>query len=234
MNLSELRAELHAASKPADAVILQRFFKTGKGEYGEGDIFIGVKMPAIRALVKKYAALPLNDCIKLLRSKIHEERMTALLIMVYKMKKADAHLREEIYNLYMSNTDKINNWDLVDLSAPGIVGEFLLNQNINELITRAQSGLLWNRRIAVISTFTFIRNGIFEPTFIISEMLLNDKHDLIHKAVGWMLREIGKRNLNAEEIFLEKHYKTMPRTMLRYAIEKFPEPKRQNYLKGRI
>lgn len=234
MKLSDLKYELKQAAKPADVIILQKFFKTGKGEYGEGDIFIGVKIPQIRALVKKYSSLSLTDCEKLLQSRIHEERMTALLLLVQKFKKAKEEERLKIYELYLDNTKKINNWDLVDLSAPGIVGEFLLDKNYDELVKRAKSNLLWDKRIAMIATFTFIKKRNYEPAFHIAEILLNDKQDLIHKAVGWMLREIGKRDIEAEEMFLANHYKNMPRTMLRYAIEKFPETKRQDYLKGRI
>jgi 3-methyladenine DNA glycosylase AlkD len=234
LKLSDLKTELRAAVEPSQAMVLQRFFKTGKGDYGEGDVFLGVKIPPIRALVKKYNGLSIDDAVKLLQSKIHEERMTALLLLVQKFKKANEVERRKIYTLYIANTKKINNWDLVDLSAPNIVGEYLFGKSYDELIARAKSELLWNKRIAVIATFAFIRKGVFEPTFKIAELLINDKHDLIHKAIGWMLREIGKRDIDAEEEFLQIHYKQMPRTMLRYAIEKFPEEKRQNYLKGRI
>lgn len=234
MKLSDLKTALRASAKPSQAMVLQRFFKTGKGDYGEGDVFLGVKIPPIRALVKKYNGLSIDDAVKLLQSKIHEERMTALLLLVQKFKKANEVEKRKIYTLYIANTKKINNWDLVDLSAPNIVGEYLFGKSYDELIARAKSELLWNKRIAVIATFAFIKKGVFEPTFKIAELLINDKHDLIHKAIGWMLREIGKRDIEAEEEFLQIHYKQMPRTMLRYAIEKFPEEKRQNYLKGRI
>ena len=234
MKLSDLKTELRAAAEPSQAMVLQRFFKTGKGDYGEDDVFLGVKIPPIRALVKKYNGLIIDDAVKLLQSKIHEERMTALLLLVQKFKKANEDEKRKIYTLYIANTKKINNWDLVDLSAPNIVGEYLFGKSYDELIARAKSELLWNKRIAVIATFAFIKKGVFEPTFKIAELLINDKHDLIHKAIGWMLREIGKRDIEAEEEFLQIHYKQMPRTMLRYAIEKFPEEKRQNYLKGRI
>jgi len=234
LKLSDLKTELRAAAGPSQAMVLQRFFKTGKGDYGEGDVFLGVKIPPIRALVKKYNGLIIDDAVKLLQSKIHEERMTALLLLVQKFKKANEDEKRKIYTLYIANTKKINNWDLVDLSAPNIVGEYLFGKSYDELIARAKSELLWNKRIAVIATFAFIKKGVFEPTFKIAELLINDKHDLIHKAIGWMLREIGKRDIEAEEEFLQIHYKQMPRTMLRYAIEKFPEEKRQNYLKGRI
>jgi len=234
LKLSDLKTALRASAKPSQAMVLQRFFKTGKGDYGEGDVFLGVKIPPIRALVKKYNGLSIDDAVKLLQSKIHEERMTALLLLVQKFKKANEVEKRKIYTLYIANTKKINNWDLVDLSAPNIVGEYLFGKSYDELIARAKSELLWNKRIAVIATFAFIKKGVFEPTFKIAELLINDKHDLIHKAIGWMLREIGKRDIEAEEEFLQIHYKQMPRTMLRYAIEKFPEEKRQNYLKGRI
>ncbi|MBZ0201254.1 MAG: DNA alkylation repair protein [Ignavibacteriaceae bacterium] len=234
MKLSDLKTELRQAAEPDDAITLQRFFKTGKGEYGEGDIFLGVKIPPIRVLVKKYSELSIDDAVKLLQSKIHEERMLALLILVRKFKKAGDEERKIIYQLYLANTKKINNWDLVDLSAPNIVGEYLLGKKYAELIKRAKSDLLWDKRISMIATLTFIRKGIFEPSLVIAKILMNDEHDLIHKAVGWMLREIGKRDLEAEEEFLRIYYKQMPRTMLRYAIEKFQENKRQDYLKGRI
>ncbi len=234
MKLSDLKSELKRAANPVDAINLQRFFKTGKGEYGEGDIFLGVKIPPIRALVKKYSEIPISDVEKLLQSKFHEERMLALLILVRKFKKADEDEKQNIYNLYLANTKKINNWDLVDLSAPGIVGEYLLGKKYDELLRRAKSDLLWDKRISMIATLAFIRNGIFEPTLKIAKILLHDTHDLIHKAVGWMLREIGNRDIETEEEFLRIYYKVMPRTMLRYAIEKFPEQKRQDYLKGRI
>ena len=221
----------------------QKFFKTGKGEYGEGDIFIGLTVPEIRKIVKNHTDLPFSDIQKLLNSKIHEHRFAGLVILVNKYQKAkkDEALKEKIYKFYLKNTQNINNWDLVDVSCHKIVGEYLLesistysndhNDNINILYKLAKSDNLWEKRISIISTFAFIRKNNFHHALKISEILLNDKHDLIHKAVGWMLREIGKRNKKILEEFLEKYAQTMPRTMLRYAIEKFDKESRAYYLK---
>ena len=234
MSLNELQKVIRQNANKQNALILQRFFKTGPGEYGEGDIFHGIKVPVQRTIANKFHHLPLNDLQVLLKSKYHEERLIALLILVIKFKHADEAVREKIFSFYLKNADNINNWDLVDLSADKIVGAFLIDKDKSILFKLAKSTDLWERRISMISTFYFIKNGIFEVTFQMAEILLNDKHDLIHKAVGWMLREIGKRDLQPEEEFLKLHYKKMPRTMLRYAIEKFPEAKRQAYLKGTI
>jgi len=221
------------------AKILQGFFKTDKGEYGEGDVFLGIVVPLQRQVAKKYfPEASLTDLQKLLNSKIHEYRLVALLMLV--AKSGDLSLtagdkieknKEQIFDFYLKNTKNINNWDLVDLSAPNIVGNFLLDKDTKILYKLATSKNLWERRIAVISTFAFIKENQFIDTLKIAELLLNDKHDLIHKAVGWMLREVGKRDIKSLENFLNKHYKTMPRTMLRYAIEKLPENKRKKYLK---
>ena len=216
------------------AAVSQRFFKTGPGEYGEGDIFIGIKVPVLRQLVKEVANLPITEIKKLLTSRIHEERLIALLMLVRRYSRADESNRKEIYDLYLQNTSFVNNWDLVDLSAHYIVGPYLADKSRAPLYRLAESDSLWERRIAIMSTFHFIKNGEFSETLAISKLLLSDTKDLIHKAVGWMLREIGKRHLQTEENFLKKHYRKMPRTMLRYAIEKFPEHKRQAYLKGTI
>jgi 3-methyladenine DNA glycosylase AlkD len=228
LTLLNLKKELKTKARSKKAKILQRFFKTGPGEYGEGDVFLGVVVPETRKLVKKYNNLEIKEIIKLLHSKIHEERLTALLIMVstFQIEKN----KEKIYNFYLKNTKYINSWDLVDLSAPKIIGDYLLNKPKSILSKLARSKSLWERRISIISTFSFIRNNNFKETLKIAKILLNDKHDLIHKAVGWMLREVGKRDLKIEEEFLKKYYKKMPRTMLRYAIEKFPEKKRKQYL----
>lgn len=231
---SAIAGELRKLADPERAEIHQRFFKTGRGEYGEGDRFLGIRVPCIRKLVKKFRGLALTDAEKLLCSRWHEERLFALLVLVDSFKRNGKELRKDIYNLYMDGTRWINNWDLVDLSAPHIPGAWLYSRSRNPLYEFAQSGDLWKKRIAVISTQHFIRMNDFEDTLAISEKLLHDNHDLIHKAVGWMLREVGKRDLETEEIFLKIHYRNMPRTMLRYAIEKFPEEKRQKYLKGRI
>ncbi|MFH0700931.1 MAG: DNA alkylation repair protein [Candidatus Woesearchaeota archaeon] len=206
------------------------YFKR-KGEYGEGDLFLGITMPVQREVAKKYyREISLKEVEQLLHGKYHEERMTALIILTYKFKKASEAERKEIYDLYLRNTKYINNWDLVDVTTPRIVGEYLRDKDHAILYQLAKSKDLWEKRISVLATFTFIAHHQFKDTLKISETLLNDKHDLIHKAVGWALREIGKRDQTVEEEFLQKHYRTMPRTMLRYAIEKFEEEKRKKYL----
>ena len=230
--LNSIKKDLQAESDPLKKKGLSRFFKTGKGEYGEGDIFLGVTVPKIRRVAKKYKDVSLDEIRTLLRSLIHEERLTALLILVENFRKADEPKKTEIFNLYLKNTKYINNWDLVDLSASRIVGEYLKDKPVDILYTLAKSKSLWERRIAIISTFQFIWEGRFAETLKISKILLTDRHDLIHKAVGWMLREVGKRSFKTEEEFLKKHYKKMPRTMLRYSIEKFPEKLRLRYLTG--
>lgn len=243
-NLKSLKKELKKAANPIKAKILQRFFKTGKGEYGEGDIFLGITVPMLRLIASKYKDLTLKEVEELLKSKIHEERLVALLLLVYKYQKGSKNEREEIYNFYLKNTKYINNWDLVDLSAHLIVGEYVFRsviaseakqsqkKGIDTLEKLARSKNLWERRIAIVATYYFIRNRKFDPTFKVSKILLHDKHDLIHKAVGWMLREVGKKDQKKEEIFLKQHYKTMPRTSLRYAIERFPDTLRLSYLRG--
>ncbi len=227
--------QLKKLANPKKAIGVARFFKTGKGEYGEGDVFLGITVPEIRLIAKKCAALTLKEIQKLLQSKIHEERLLALIILVNQFKKADEDKQKQIFDLYLSNTKYINNWDLVDISAEYIVGGYLINRSKNSLKKLAQSKSIWERRIAIIATFQFIKQKQHEQTFIIAEILLKDEHDLIHKAVGWMLREIGKRISEAiEETFLQQHYQQMPRTMLRYAIERFEEEKRKKYLNGSI
>ncbi len=222
----------------------QRFFKTGEGEYGFGDKFLGIRVPMIRKAVKKYKNTPLDTAEKLLRSEYHEIRLFALLVLVARFStskrarsdhsKSGTGEQEKIYHLYLSNTDYINNWDLVDSSAHYIVGPYLENKNKSILYELLRSTSLWERRIAIMSTFYFIKKDKFSHTLHISEQLLKDPEDLIHKAVGWMLREIGKRNRDIEISFLKEHYKIMPRTMLRYAIEKFSKEDRQRYLKGLV
>ncbi|MCX5678978.1 MAG: DNA alkylation repair protein [Candidatus Omnitrophica bacterium] len=232
--LNKLKKDLRAQADPEKAKILQRFFKTAAGEYGEGDVFLGLVVPKIRALSKKYAHLDIRNTEILLRSPIHEERLSALLILVLKFEKGSAREKAEIYRTYLKNTEYINSWDLVDLTADRIAGAFLKDRDKAILYKLARSENMWERRIAIIATFHFIKNGSFRHTFAIAKVLLSDDHDLIHKAVGWMLRETGKRiDMAAEERFLENYYKKMPRTMLRYAIERFPESKRKAYLKGR-
>ncbi len=234
MSLSAVRKQLEAHASSQKAKILQGFFKTGPGQYGEGDVFIGVTVPNIRTVAKKFPNLAFNNLSQLLCSKIHEERLVALIILVLRFAKSDEKSREEIYNFYLKNTRYINNWDLVDSSAKYIVGAHLFNKDKKILYRLALSKSLWERRIAIIATFYFIEQKSFEETFAIAEILMSDEHDLIHKAVGWMLREVGKRDQNSEEIFLKKHYRRMPRTMLRYAIERFAEPLRKSYLLGKV
>ena len=233
MSLIELRSNLNDIKNPEKVQVLQRFFKTGKGQYGEGDIFLGITVPESRKIAIKYSSLELIDIKSLLQSKIHEERLIALLILVHRYN-TNIEERKNIFYFYLDNTNYINNWDLVDLSSHQIIGDFLKNKDRKILYQLVKSSNLWERRISIISTYAFIRNNNFEDTLKISEILLNDEHDLIQKAVGWMLREVGNRNMNIEEEFLKKHYKSMPRTMLRYAIEKFPENKRRKYLNGKI
>ena len=228
--LSKIKTSLHAKASPERKAVSERFFKTGKGQYGEGDIFIGVTMPDTRAVAKEhFADVTLRDIEKLLHSKIHEERMLALVLLTLWYKKRDA---KEAVALYKKNYDHINNWDLVDVSAPNVIGDWYLERDRKELYTLARSRNMWKRRIAIVSTYAFIRQNDLKDTFAIAEMLLPDTEDLTHKAVGWMFREAGKRDQKALETFLKKHHTDMPRTMLRYAIEKFPESKRQKYLKG--
>jgi 3-methyladenine DNA glycosylase AlkD len=211
----------------------QRFFKTGKGEYGEGDRFLGIRVPTIRKFVREYREISLKDTLELLKSPFHEVRLLALLILVAKYSSTNMKIEQEaIYQSYLSFTKFINNWDLVDCSAEHIVGDHLFLRDRKPIYRLARSTSLWERRIGVMSTFYFIKKEDFSDTLAIAELLLDDKEDLIHKAVGWMLREVGKRNRDAEEGFLAKYYKEMPRTMLRYAIEKLPESERLAYLHG--
>jgi 3-methyladenine DNA glycosylase AlkD len=228
--LEQIKKDLAQLGDPERAKNSRWFFKTGKGQYGEGDIFLGITVPEQRKIAKKYVDLSFDDLQELLKSKIHEHRFTALVILISKYQKAEESIKKEIFDFYLENSENINNWDLVDLSAPKIVGNYLLDKERSILYKLAKSDSLWERRISILSTFTFIYNNGFEDALSISEILLNDEHDLIHKAVGWALREIGKRDQNLEEKFLSKHYLHMPRTMLRYAIEKFDEKKRKKYL----
>jgi 3-methyladenine DNA glycosylase AlkD len=234
MKAEDLKKELSFYTNFEKANLLQRFFKTGKGQYGEGDIFLGIIVPDTRKVAKKYTELSFLEIKKILYSKIHEERLCALLILVEKFNKSDKTEQRQVFDFYIKNVKQVNNWDLVDLSAPKIVGEYLLNKPKDILYRFAKSNNLWQKRIAIISTFTFIKNERYNDTFRIADILMKDKHDLIHKAVGWMLREVGKKNLRKEEGFLKKHYKSMSRTMLRYAIEKFSEEKRIKYLENKI
>lgn len=232
MVASDVKKELKRFANPKQAKLLQRFFKTGPGEYGEGDVFFGIKVRVQRKVAKKFKGLGLKDIQELLNSKVHEHRMVALFILIDKYKKGDGKEKKQIFNLYLKNTHNINNWDLIDLSAPSIIGNYLLDNKRDVLYKLARSKNLWEKRISILATFEFIANGEIKYTLAIAEILLHDKHDLIHKGVGWMLREVGKRvSQQEEEKFLKKHYKTMPRTMLRYAIERFDEKKRKFYMK---
>ena len=234
MTLEQIQHQLLTLTNPEQALFLQRFFRTGPGQYGEGDLFRGIRVPGLRRLAKEGQALPLGETERLLQSAYHEDRLLALLILVRKFASADEADRGTLYGLYLGNTRYINNWDLVDVSAQHIVGAYLSDRSQAPLDHLARSGSIWERRIAILSTFHFIRRGRFEPTLRIAGLLVADREDLIHKAAGWMLREVGKRDLHKEEAFLCAHYRSMPRTMLRYAIERFPEERRLRYLKGLI
>jgi 3-methyladenine DNA glycosylase AlkD len=237
MKAANVRKELKSMADPDKAVILQRFFKTGLGQYGEGDIFIGVTVPQSRKIAKKFSQLQLVEVKTLLYSRIHEERLVALLILVWRYSSAldNREEKEEIVKFYLDNIKQVNNWDLVDLSAPNILGAYLIDNRNRRLLYRlAKSENVWERRVAILATYHFIRNGDFSYTLKIAEMLLQDRHDLIHKAVGWMLREVCKRDATAQETFLEKYWSVMPRTMLRYAIERLPENQRLHYKKNPI
>jgi 3-methyladenine DNA glycosylase AlkD len=234
MSSSELKKLLRQNSNPEIAAHSQRFFKTGVGEYGEGDLFLGIRVPLLRRYAKQFRQLSLSETGRLLKSSYHEERLCALLILVTKYQRDSDEEREKIFHLYIKNTSYINNWDLVDSSAHHIVGAHLHADDKQTLFDFAASSDLWQRRIAIMSTLYFIRQHEFQVTFDLAELLLNDKEDLIHKAVGWMLREVGNRDGEAERLFLKQYYREMPRTMLRYAIEKFPEAERKRYIKGII
>jgi 3-methyladenine DNA glycosylase AlkD len=234
MTALEIEHTLKTMGDPEKAEFVARYFKTGPGQYGEGDRFVGLTVPVLRQLARKYKALPLHDVALLLTSPIHEARLLSLLILVEACKKAAIAEKEHIYHIYLDHTKYINNWDLVDASADHIIGGFLRERDKSILFTLAASPLLWERRIAIMATFHFIKQGQFSVTLSIAEQLLSDTHDLIHKAVGWMLREVGKRNQAVEEEFLKLHHGTMPRTMLRYAIERFPEDLRRKYMTGKI
>ncbi len=232
MTAKHLQEILRELANPAIAAHSQRFFKTGKGEYGEGDTFLGIRVPVLREQAKQFSGIALKEVCLLLTSPFHEERLCALLILVQKFAKGDDKEKMAIYRLYVSNMQYINNWDLVDSSAHQIVGAYLADKDKQSLFMFSQSKSLWERRVAIMATFHFIKKNQFKEALSLSKRLLNDKEDLIQKAVGWMLREIGKRDLATEKAFLQAHYKRMPRTMLRYAIEKFPERERKKYLDG--
>lgn len=231
IDFQNVRNDLKSIANLERVNILQGFFKTKKGEYGEGDIFLGIYVPGIRKIAKKYSKLYIEDIEELFYSKIHEERLCALLILVDQFEMGSEEEKKKIFNFYIKNVRQANNWDLVDLSAPKIVGAYLLNKPKGVLYKFAKSKNLWEKRVSIISTFAFIKTSDLKHTFKISKILLKDEHDLIQKAVGWMLRESGKRKISFLEDFLVKNYKNMSRTTLRYAIEKFPEKKRQKWLK---
>ena len=232
--LPQIQARLFELANPEVARGSQRFFKTGPGQYGEGDVFLGIKVPLIRKLAGEFPAVRPAEAARLLNSPHHEARLLALVFLVRAFGKGSAAERQKIYDLYLAATHHINNWDLVDASAPYIVGAHLAGRERAPLYRLAQSDSLWERRIAIVATFHFIRGGESRDTLGIAERLLADREDLIHKATGWMLRELGKRDLAALEPFLQRHYPVMPRTMLRYAIERFPEERRQAYLRGMV
>jgi len=229
--IEKIKKDFLKLKNPNKIKIFLKFFKTGKGQYGEGDVFLGIAIPPLRELAKKYSDLKISDIRKLLNSEIHEHRTMALFVLIDQYQKSDLKTKETIVNFYLKNIKNINNWDLVDMSASKILGDYLQDKDKSVLYKLAKSNNLWERRIAMISTYTFIKNKQFKDSLKIAELLLKDNHDLIHKATGWMLREIGKIDQEIEEVFLEKHYKIMPRTMLRYSIERFSENKRKYYLK---
>ena len=226
-----ITSELQALSDAEKREIFPKFFKAGKGEYGEGDRFLGVTVPNIRAIAKQYKNISLNEIRELMQSEWHEVRLCALLIMVEKSKKKDEALRQQLFDLYLSQTDRINNWDLVDLSCRFIVGEYLLDKSRDILYQLAHSPLLWDNRIAIVSTYAFIRKGQLEDTYALSDLMMQHPHDLMHKAIGWMLREAGKRDSERLYDYVMSHRADMPRTMLRYAIEKFSPTERSILMK---
>ena len=234
MTTAGIRRRLRQHADPANATLLQRYFKTGPGDYGEGDVFIGARLGDLRNLCRECRGATLEVIEPMLRSPVHEERTLALLLLVDAFKNGDERRQRRIFRFYLANTRYVNNWDLVDSSAPQIVGGWLLSRSRAPLTRLAKSQSIWERRIAIIATLRFIKLGQLEDTFRIADLLLADRHDLIHKAVGWMLRETGNRDAAAERRYLASRDQRMPRTMLRYAIEKFPERERQDYLKGRV
>lgn len=231
MSLLALKKELKRNANPSKARILQGFFKTGPGEYGEGDVFLGIVVPLQRKIAQKYLNLTFAEVENLLASNIHEHRFIALVILVQQYKKGDARQKEKIARFFLKNRKHVNNWDLVDTATPHILGDYLLERDKSILYFLSRSRYVWDRRISILATFCFINKGRFEDTLALAEILLRDSHDLIQKAVGWALREVGKRSRKTEENFLQKHYRVMPRTMLRYAIERFSKKKREFYLK---
>ena len=233
-SIPAIKRHLQQLADSDRAQVQQRFFKTGPGEYGEGDIFWGIRVPDLRATARRFHQLPLPDTVRLLNADVHEHRLLALFLLIRKFEKGDERDRKKFYALYLQHTHRVNNWDLVDISAPAIAGAHLFHRSRKPLYGLARSTALWERRIAVLATFYFIRRNHFSDTVDIVKMLLDDREDLIHKGCGWMLREIGKRDKDYEEAFLKQCYRQMPRTMLRYAIEKFSDDRRRAYLQGTI
>lgn len=230
--LIDLKNELKKHANLQRALVSKSFFKTGKGEYGEGDVFLGLAVPDQRKIAKEFKALPLSDVQKLLKSKIHEERFVALVLLVIRYQSGDENTKKDIFERYLSMSKWINNWDLVDTSAPQIVGDYCWRQNDRQILKNLiKSSDLWERRIGVLATLTFIRQGDVKLTLELAQKLLNDHHDLIHKAVGWMLREAESRAPKEVRKFLDQHARRMPRTMLRYAIEKFSSPERSKFMR---
>jgi 3-methyladenine DNA glycosylase AlkD len=234
ITLTEIRREMRELADPQVAAFLPRFFQTGPGQYGEGDRFLGIRVPELRRLARRYRSLPREEVGELLRSPWHEERLLALVLLVEQYRRGSEAERQAIYTIYLAHTRYINNWDLVDASAEHILGAHLDSEHFTVLEEMAHSESVWERRMAILSSFHWIKQGVFRPTLRLATVLLDDAHDLIHKAVGWMLREVGKRDMEREEEFLRERYRIMPRTMLRYAIERFPERRRQQYLRGEV
>ncbi len=232
--VKKIKTELKKTGDKKIAAHSLKFFKTKKGEYGEGDKFLGIRVPVLRKIAKTYQDIAINDISELIKSKWHEQRLLSVLMIINAFKKGDQNIKKAIYELYLENTEFINNWDIVDISASNIAGAYLENKDKKPIYDLALSKNLWERRISIISTHHFIKNNDFKNALNISDILIKDKEDLIHKAVGWTLREVGKRSLKTEEEFVKNRYKNMPRTMLRYAIERFEENKRKKYLKGEI
>ena len=232
--IAEIQRELESLGDASQAAILQRFFKTGPGEYGAGDRFRGIRVPVLRGLAKKYQELSLAEARRLLPSPFHEDRLLVLLILIRQYDRGDQDVRDQLHRFYLEHTRFVNNWDLVDVSAPHLLGHYLEDRPKDTLTRLAASGNWWERRLAIIATLHFIKRQDFDETLRIARLLLGDPEDLIHKAVGWMLREVEKRQTAVAEAFLRKHYRQMPRTMLRYAIERLPEARRQAYLKGTV
>ena len=232
--ITAIQKELEGLGDASRVDILQRFFKTGPGEYGAGDRFRGIRVPVLRRLARKYQDISLADAGGLLQSPFHEDRLLALLVLISHYQRGDQAIREKIHRFYLEHSRFVNNWDLVDASAPYLVGHYLENRQVDTLTRLAASPNLWERRIAIMATFHFVKKNEFSEILRIARLLLDDPEDLIHKAVGWMLREVEKREPGVAENFLQKHYRHMPRTMLRYAIERLPEARRQAYLKGTV